>query len=95
MNVINIDRRLQTVSVRRVALQRASENALAANQNASDALARAEQHIWSGNRGAAIHALGRIGFEIGERTAALMVLTELAETACPDGIAQPGHGRVA
>ena len=95
--VISIDARTELVHVKRSALNVAAENAHAANQNARDAIERAMQHIWSGNRAAAINALNRVGFEVGERTAALMALTGLAETAvaCPDRLTTPGHGRAA
>lgn len=92
-----IDRRTVQISVPRAALSAAAEDALAANQSARDAIVRAEQAIWSGNKGAAIHALGRIGFEIQARTAALRQLTRIAEqaSACPDGVAAPSHGHAA
>ena len=95
MTVIYLDRRSDAVHVPRASLSAAAENALAANKSAMDAIERAERHIWSGNRGAAIHALGRVGYEIGERTTALMQLTHMAESAaiCPDGFAQPSHGK--
>ncbi len=97
MNVVSIRRRTEAIHVKRVLVARAAENALAANQSARDAIERATQHIWSGNRAGALHELGRMGFEVGERTEALMELTRIAEqaVACPDGLAQVGHGSAA
>lgn len=97
MNVISLHPRVEEIHVKRSAISVAAENAQAANQNARDALDRAAQHIWSGNRAAAIHALGRIGFEVQARTDALMALTNLSEQAavCPDGIADINHGNAA
>jgi hypothetical protein len=95
--VTSIRLRTEEIHVKRVALARASENALAASRSAQDAADRAAQHLWSGNRAGVLHALGRIGFELEARTAALMALTHVAETAtaCPDGIAAPNHGEAA
>lgn len=95
--VTRIDRRTAQISVPRALLSAAAEDAHAANENARDAIKRAEQHIWSGDRAAALHALGRIGFEIQERTAALMTLTSITEqaTACPDGQVGAPHGAAA
>ena len=95
--IIRIDRRTDTIHVPRAALSAASEDALAAHQSAADAIQRAEQAIWAGNRSAALHAISRIGFEIEQRTAALAKLTRMAESAtqCPDGIAAPSHGQAA
>jgi S-adenosylhomocysteine hydrolase len=97
VNVIRIDRRTAQIHVNRSALSAAAEDALAANQSARDAIARAEQAVWSGNRGAVLHALGRIGFEVQARTEALMALTQLTEqaVACPDGKAGAPHGAAA
>lgn len=97
MNVIRIDRRTAQIHVNRAALSAAAEDAHAANQSARDAIDRAVQAVWSGNRGAAIHALGRIGFEVQARTDALAALTQIAEqaAACPDQQVAPGHGRAA
>lgn len=95
--VISIDGRLEVVHVKRSALGVAAENAAAANNSARDAIERAIGHAFANNRAGVIHELGRIGFEIQERTDALLTLTALAETAthCPDSIEAPGHGQAA
>lgn len=87
----------ELIAVRRSYLSEAAENAIAANLSAKASIDRALNAIWSGNRAAAIHHIGRIGFEVQERTTALQRLTALAEnaTACPDQQTAPGHGAAA
>lgn len=87
--VSRIDRRTVEVHVPRGSLSRAAENALAGSRMAQDAIERATDHIVAGDDAAALHELGRIGFELQGRTKALMALTRLAEqaTACPESAA--------
>lgn len=92
------DPRLDEVAVRRHHLSKASENGLAATDMALAALQRAERHVFSGSRAAAINELNRIGFELMHRRPALAFLAGVAESAPaldPDGIAAPGHGAAA
>lgn len=96
-SVTSIDRRVEQIHVKRSALGVAVENAAAANAMIAAAIDKALSHAWSGNRAGVVHELGRIGFEAQARHAALLVLTNLSETAtvCPDGIAAPNHGAAA
>lgn len=96
-NVVRIDRRTDSIHVPRASLSGPAENAAAANSMVIDAVDRALNHVWSGNRVGVIHELGRIGFEAQERHAALLNLTRLAETAvvCPDNKRGSPHGRAA
>lgn len=96
--IIPIDRRSQQVIVSRATLSHAAENALAAHRTAAEAVERASRHIFAGNRAAAIHELGRAGFELQESTGPMATLAAIAESAptyCPDAITDPGHGRAA
>lgn len=94
------DRRSEQVAVSRAALSAASENALASNRSAQEAVDRALSHVWANQRAAAVHELSRIGFELQGRLEALANLTRMAEAApalteCPDGVAAPSHGAAA
>jgi hypothetical protein len=92
------DTRSEKVVVSRSALSAAGENGVASTKLATDALERAVDHIFHGDRAAAINAIGRAAFEIQERLPNLLTLTKLAEEApawCPDETAAPGHGRAA
>ena len=81
MTLLRMDRRSVDIHVSRSLLSEAAENALAGTRMVQEAVERAMTHIALGEERAAIHQLGRIGFEMENRLAALMTLTEIAEQA--------------
>jgi S-adenosylhomocysteine hydrolase len=87
------DARSSEVAVSRSALSAATENALASSKSIADAVDRAMNAAWSGDRATVIRTLERIGFEASERNDALAALTNLAEQApsltWEDGAAVP------